>query len=46
MPPRPNITHSPQPHLDGGYTVFGHLVAGGNVLDEIVQGDRVRRIFR
>ncbi len=40
------ITHSPQPHLDGGYTVFGHVVSGGNVLDEIVQGDRIRRIFR
>ena len=22
------ITHSPQPHLDGRYTVFGHVVAG------------------
>jgi cyclophilin family peptidyl-prolyl cis-trans isomerase len=40
------ITHSPQPHLDGGYTVFGHVVSGWNVLDQIVQGDRIRRIFR
>lgn len=40
------ITHSPQPHLDGGYTVFGHLVAGWNVLDQVVQGDRIRRIIR
>ena len=22
------ITHSPQPHLDGGYTVFGRVVSG------------------
>jgi len=35
------ITHSPQPHLDGGYTVFGQLVAGGDTLDRIVQGDRI-----
>ena len=40
------ITHSPQPHLDGGYTVFAHVVAGWNVLDQVVQGDRIRRIFR
>lgn len=40
------ITHSPQPHLDGGYTVFGHVVSGFDVLDLIVQGDRIRRIAR
>jgi len=40
------LTHSPQPHLDGGYTVFGQLVAGDAVLDQIVQGDRIRRITR
>ena len=40
------ITHSPQPHLDGGYTVFGHVVTGWDVLDLIVQGDRIRRIAR
>ena len=33
------ITHSPQPHLDGGYTVFGRIVAGFEALDRIVQGD-------
>jgi cyclophilin family peptidyl-prolyl cis-trans isomerase len=38
------ITHSPQPHLDGGYTVFGQLASGGDVLDRIVQGDRIVRI--
>jgi cyclophilin family peptidyl-prolyl cis-trans isomerase len=35
------LTHSPQPHLDGHYTVFGHVVAGLDVLDAIVQGDRI-----
>ena len=38
------VTHSPQPHLDGGYTVFGQLVLGGDVLDRIAQGDRIVRI--
>lgn len=33
------ITHSPQPHLDGGYTVFGKVVSGFDALDRIVQGD-------
>ncbi len=35
------ITHSPQPHLDGGYTVFGRVVSGFDALDRIVQGDLV-----
>jgi cyclophilin family peptidyl-prolyl cis-trans isomerase/HEAT repeat protein len=38
------VTHSPQPHLDGGYTVFGQMASGGPVLDRIVQGDRIVRI--
>ena len=38
------VTHSPQPHLDGGYTVFGELMQGEDVLDRIVQGDRIVRI--
>ena len=38
------ITHSPQPHLDGHYTVFGRVVQGFDVLDRIVQGDRITRI--
>ena len=38
------VTHSPQPHLDGGYTVFGQLLGDGSVLDRIVQGDRIVRI--
>ncbi len=36
--------HSPQPHLDGHYTVFGHIVSGYDVFDRIVQGDRVRSV--
>ncbi|HYY42068.1 MAG TPA: peptidylprolyl isomerase, partial [Pyrinomonadaceae bacterium] len=35
------VTHSPQPHLDGGYTVFGHVVSGMDVVDRIARGDRI-----
>jgi cyclophilin family peptidyl-prolyl cis-trans isomerase/HEAT repeat protein len=38
------ITHSPQPHLDGHYTVFGRVIRGYDVLDKLVQGDLITRI--
>ena len=38
------VTHSPQPHLDGGYTVFGNIVAGIDVVDNIARGDVIRSI--
>jgi len=38
------ITHSPQPHLDGRYTVFGHVVAGMDVVDRLVPSDVIRRV--
>jgi cyclophilin family peptidyl-prolyl cis-trans isomerase/HEAT repeat protein len=38
------VTHSPQPHLDGGYTVFGHVISGMEVVDKIVRGDTIRRV--
>lgn len=38
------ITHSPQPHLDGRYTVFGHVVAGMECVDRLQLGDVIRRV--
>lgn len=39
------ITHSPQPHLDGGYTIFGRVYDGmGGVVDQAERGDRVETI--
>ncbi len=35
------VTLAPHPHLDGGYTAFGEVVEGMEVLDEIRQGDRI-----
>src|SRR6185295_9299405 len=38
------VTHSRQPHLDGGYTVFGNVTEGMNVVDNIARGDAIRSI--
>jgi cyclophilin family peptidyl-prolyl cis-trans isomerase len=38
------VTHSPQPHLDGGYTVFGNVISGMDVVDDIARGDAIRSI--
>jgi len=38
------ITLAPQPHLDGGYTVFGHVVGGDEVLDRIVRGTVIESV--
>ncbi|HTG35927.1 MAG TPA: HEAT repeat domain-containing protein [Thermoanaerobaculia bacterium] len=38
------ITLSPQPHLDGGYTAFGEVIAGAEVLDRIQLGDRIEKV--
>ena len=38
------VTHSPQPHLDGGDTVYGRVVSGMDVVDRIARGDRIRAV--
>ena len=39
------ITHSAQPHLDGGYTIFGRVTEGmTGVVDQVERGDRVETI--
>ena len=35
------LTHSMQPHLDGGYTAFGWVISGEDVMDRILEGDRI-----
>jgi cyclophilin family peptidyl-prolyl cis-trans isomerase/HEAT repeat protein len=38
------ITHSPQPHLDGRYTVFGRVVSGMEIIDRLQQWDQIRSV--
>ncbi len=38
------VTHAPQPHLDGIYTVFGQVTSGQDVVERIEQGDRITRV--
>ena len=38
------ITYGATPHLDGSYTVFGHVVAGMEHVDAIKQGDRMKTV--
>ncbi|PYQ97563.1 MAG: hypothetical protein DMF97_13725 [Acidobacteria bacterium] len=38
------ITHSPQPHLDAKYTVFGRVVNGMDIVDQLRQSDVIRRV--
>ena len=40
------ITLSPQPHLDGTYTVFGRVVGSYASLTRITQGDAIRNARR
>lgn len=39
------ITIVPTPHLDGRHTVFGHVVEGQEVVNNIRQGDRIERVL-
>jgi cyclophilin family peptidyl-prolyl cis-trans isomerase/HEAT repeat protein len=35
------VTHSPTPHLNGKYTLFGQVVDGLDVIDKLEIGDRI-----
>lgn len=38
------ITHSPTPHLDGRYTIFGRVVSGMEVVQKIEIGDKILKV--
>lgn len=39
------IALSPQPHLDGNYTVFGQVVEGMDVVRKLQQGDKMQKVY-
>ncbi len=38
------ICHSPQSHLDGKHTVFGEVVDGDDVIDQIAKWDQLKSV--
>jgi len=38
------ICFEPQPHLDGGYVVFGKVTSGMNIVDNIKKGDKMKSV--
>lgn len=38
------VTHSPQPHLNAIYTIFGQVVDGQSALERIGQGERIVKV--
>ncbi len=40
------ITHSPTPHLDGRYTIFGKVVKGLDVVHKVRRGDKISEIIK
>jgi len=38
------VTHSPQPHLNSLYTIFGQIAEGQSVVERIGQGERIVRV--
>ena len=38
------ITHSPTPHLDGKYTIFGKVTEGMEVVHDILVGDSIQQV--
>ena len=39
------VTHSPTPHLDGNYTLFGKISEGMNVVHDIQVGDQITDVI-
>lgn len=39
------VTHSPTPHLDGKYTIFGKVIEGMDVVHSIVEGDKINDVI-
>lgn len=38
------VTHTATPHLDGKYTAFGQVVRGMEIVDALLEGDRIVKV--
>ena len=38
------ITHAPQPHLNGKHTVFGKVINGQDIVNAVMQGDKMTKV--
>lgn len=38
------VTHSPTPHLDGRYTIFGRVIKGMDVVHRMEVGDKINKV--
>ncbi|MNU07317.1 Peptidyl-prolyl cis-trans isomerase B [compost metagenome] len=38
------ICYQPQPHLDGGHTVFGKVTKGMEFVDALKNGDKMEKV--
>lgn len=38
------ITHTPQPHLDGKYTIFGRVTRGMDAIARLARGDKIEKV--
>jgi len=38
------VAESPQPHLDGGYTIFGWVASGMDAVEKIRPGDLIEKV--
>ncbi|MEX2104997.1 MAG: peptidylprolyl isomerase [Bacilli bacterium] len=38
------ITYQPQPHLDGNHTVFGKVLSGMDLVDELKGNDKMEKV--
>ena len=38
------LTHSPTPHLDGAYSIFGEVINGMDVVHSLEVGDKILKV--
>lgn len=38
------VCYEPQPHLDGVHTVFGKVIEGMDLVDQVRQGDKMNKV--